>query len=205
MLLHVLVTVGPPLGTRTAVMFRPAVTFRPVPPTCQEVALPPPIAFTSVLGGPHGTRLAQGHPLAYRQSSAAVASSYARHAMAPLPPPHVSLSVSTLPAPPCPLLPLFESVTPPPQYELLFPTSIIMGPLPAPRPSSQSTPQLPAPVAGNPAFPSPPPAVRASTSINHWSLFAGRLPAEPSAKPERRKPSSASQGKVGHSGVVHSW
>ena len=76
---------------------------------------------------------------------------------------YISRSVSASSAPPRPLLPLFPSMTPPP---------------PAPRPSSQSMPQLPAPVAGNLAF-------------SHWLL------AMPSARPERRESSSSvSQGRV---------
>ena len=69
-------------------------------------------------------------------------------------------------------------MTPPPHYVLPSPTTSIMGPPPAPRLLSQSTPRLPVPVAGTP--PSRRPDVRALShlhrpSVPRCGLVAGLL------------------------------
>ena len=84
------------------------------------------------------------------------------------------------------LLPLSSSMTPPPRYASPSPSSGVIGPPPAPRPVSQSTPWLPAPAAGSLAASSPPPVDHVPTSINLLSLVMGRLPATPSGRSERR-------------------
>ena len=120
--------------------------------------------------------------------------------LAPLPPPYTSRSGSVSRAPPCQLLPLFPLMTPPPRYVLLSPTTVIMFPQSFPCPSSQSTPRLPAPVAGNLTFQSPPSAVRAPVFIDRWSLSVGWLLAMPSASPECQE--SPSVDLLGREGLV---
>ena len=66
------------------------------------------------------------------------------------------------------------------------PVSWRIGPPPAPRPASQSTPRLPVPATGSPAVPSPPPVDRVPTSIDRLSLVMDWLPTTPSVRSERR-------------------
>ena len=68
--------------------------------------------------------------------------------MGPAPPQYTSHT------PPHLLLLLFPSMTPPPRYMSPSLSRGVMGPLPAPRPASQSTPRLPVPTTSSPAVPS---------------------------------------------------
>ena len=77
-------------------------------------------------------------------------------------------------------------MTPPPCYVSLSLARGTMGPPPAPRPVSQSTPRLPVPATGSLAAPSPPSIDRVPTSIDRLSLDVGRLLATPSVRSERR-------------------
>ena len=77
-------------------------------------------------------------------------------------------------------------MTTPPRYVSPSLSCGIMGPLPAPRPASQSTPRLPVPATGSLAAPSLPPVDRVPMSIDRLSLVVARLPATPSVRSERR-------------------
>ena len=85
---------------------------------------------------------------------------------------------------PPPLNLLFPSLTALFRIQLPCQSSSALGPPPAPRPSSQSTLRLPAPIACMLAFLSPPPAVRAPTSFICQSLAVDRLLAKPLSRPE---------------------
>ena len=152
---------------------------------------PPPNPVTvmslSFVGGLLGAHLAQGHPLGNRQPSApSLPPPTFVTPVALLSPPYASRFVFASPAPPCPMIQFFPSMTPPPWYESASPAPSAMDPPPAPRPSSQSTP-----VAGYLAFLSPQSTVHAPTFIVRLSLSIGRLLARPSARPERRESPSS--------------
>ena len=111
------------------------VVFRPAPPTCQEVALAPP-DVSSFLGGLPDARLTQGHPSATVNQASPSPPPMFILPLALLPPPYASRSISASPASPRPLISFCLSMTPSSRYELTTPVPSVMGPPPAPLPSS---------------------------------------------------------------------
>ena len=90
-------------------------------------------------------------------------------------------------APPRLLLPLFPPLTLTSRAVSPSLPLVATGPPFAPRPALQSTPWLPAPADGNPDVLSPRPVALVPMSFDRQILDVGRLPATPSARPERQE------------------